>query len=65
MTKPITADDPRVLAEMRRLHSAAVEAGYDDHLFGALLIAAIALVGIEEEASAGRHPGGKASPGVD
>lgn len=60
MTDP---SDPCVIAKVRELYRGAVEAGYDDPIFGGLVIAATALVGLEDEMSAGRHPKGRASGG--
>lgn len=55
--------DDRIFAKARELHQSAVEAGYKDPILGALMIAATALVGLEDEMSDGRHPKGRASGG--
>lgn len=54
----ISRDDPRVSAMIRDLHRQAVDAGADDPIFGALAIAAMALVCLEDEAPQSRHPRG-------
>lgn len=57
---PLRPIDPRVVATMRGYHAEAVAAGYDDHLLGALAIAVMVIVGLEDELAAARHPKGKA-----
>lgn len=59
----ITPDDPRVAALIRETHTQAVASGYSDPLWGTVVTLAMALVGLGDEAPAGRHPKGKASPG--
>lgn len=61
----IAADDPRVAARVRALVDDAKAAGFDDRLYGAVVIAAAALVGLEEELRSARHPRGAASGAVD
>mgnify|MGYP001769098025 CR=1 FL=1 len=61
---PLRPIDPRVVATMRGYHAEAVAAGYDDHLFGALVIAAMVIVGLEDELAEARHPRGRGSAGV-
>lgn len=58
------ASDPRVNARLKELHAAAKAAGYEDPIFGGLVIAATALVGLEDEMRAGRHPKGMGVSGV-
>lgn len=55
--------DPRVQAKIRNLHAAAVSAGFENPIFGGLVIAAMALIRLEEEAVRGRHPDGKGGSG--
>lgn len=55
--------DPRVSAKVKELHASAKVAGFEDQIFGALVIAATALIGLEDEMPAGRHPKGKAGAG--
>ncbi len=52
-------DDGLVSAKVRDLHAAAKAAGYDDPIFGALVIAATALVRLEDELREARHPRGR------
>lgn len=54
----IERNDPRVAAMVKDLHRQAVESGSEDPIFGALVIAAMALVRLEEEAPRSRHPEG-------
>ena len=56
-------DNGAVSARIRDLHAAAKSAGYEDPIFGALVIAAMALIRLEEEAVRGRHPDGKGGSG--
>lgn len=56
--------DDRIAGKVRELHDAARDAGYEDPIFGAVVIAATALVGLEDEMRAGRHPKGRGSPGA-
>ena len=60
----IGISDPRVNARLKELHAAAKAAGFEDPIFGAVVIAATALVGLEDEMRAGRHPKGEASGSV-
>lgn len=55
--------DPRVVAAMRDYHAQSVAAGYRDHLLGALALASMTIVGLEDELLEARHPKGKAGAG--
>lgn len=63
MTVHLT-DDPEVAERVSEMIDAARAAGYERPLYGALVIAVAALVGVERKMPAGRHPEGKASGGV-
>ena len=52
-----------VSAKVRELHAAAKSSEYEDPIFGALVIAATALLRLEEEMQDARHPRGKAGAG--
>ena len=56
--------DSAVAEKIREFCADAVAAGYDDPLWGALVIASMVVVGLERELPTGRHPNGKASGGV-
>lgn len=60
----ISSSDPRVAKLIRETRAQAIAAGYEDSLWGVVVILATALVGLEDEAAAGRHPRGKASGAV-
>lgn len=61
----IAADDPRVTSRVRALIDEARAAGFEDRMYGAVVIATTALVGLEEELRSARHPRGAASGAVD
>ena len=59
-----SSSDPRVSAKIRELHADAISAEFENPIWGALVIAAIALVGLEDELRDARHPKGRGSPGA-
>ena len=64
MIDATASHDPDITTKIREFHATAVAAGYSDPLWGALVIAAMVIVGLEDELAAARHPKGRASVGV-
>jgi len=65
MITPDTPLPPRAGEILRQLLAAAGEAGFEDHAFGAVVIAARAFARLEEEASLARHPRNGSAAGSD
>ena len=59
----IDTSDPRVSAKIRELHADAISAEFENPIWGGLVIAALALVGLENELRDARHPKGRGSLG--
>jgi hypothetical protein len=55
----ISPSDPRIAARIRERHADALAAGYEDPIWGALVITIMAEIGIEDEAPRCRHPEGR------
>lgn len=57
----IDPKDPRIAVRLRERHAEAKAAGFEDLIWGALVISIMAEIGLEDEAPNGRHPRGRGS----
>ena len=64
MTDAPSPPDPAIVERIRTFHAEAVAAGYTDPLWGALVIAAMVVVGLERETQAAGRLKGRASAGL-